>query len=108
MLAYRIVKTNPPTLNDFLSHRARALRAPPLRADARTLDVWEGVSVFATVEQARLNARSFPRLGTFIGVLDVPEGGPIRAERTGRAEGHWALWGEPTDLFACVLEIVPA
>jgi hypothetical protein len=47
---YRIVKTDPPTEADFLSHRARGI---PLQRDTPELRrSWEGVSVYRTPEAA--------------------------------------------------------
>jgi len=39
------------------------------------------VSAYDTIEQARITARTFPRLGTYIATLHVPVNGAIRFER---------------------------
>lgn len=63
--------------------------------------------MFAAAEQARANARVFPRLGRFLAALDVPEDSPIQAERTGKAEGHYTLWAEAGALLARVVAVLP-
>ena len=101
---YRLVKSDPPTPADFLSHYARGWE--PRRKDPVTLDRWRGVSVYETEEQARAIAQKFPQLGRHIAMLEIPEGGPIRLQRTGREEGHHTLWAEPVDLLARVVSVV--
>ena len=139
---YRLVKSDPPTPADFLSHYARGWE--PRKKDPVTLDRWRGVSVYETEEQAKnaeysqdlfvfgmakierplgdlkqvkelvleVNgpasavAQKFPQLGRHIAMLEIPEGGPIRLQRTGREEGHHTLWAEPVDLLARVVSVV--
>jgi hypothetical protein len=67
----------------------------------------EGVSVFATIRQARRNARSFPGHGGYIAELAIPDDAPVTVEHTGRQPGHHTLWGEPNVLLRCVLTVVP-
>lgn len=47
---YRIVRTNPPTINDFKSHRK--LGIPTLDDDPEHLRMREGISVHATEAQS--------------------------------------------------------
>jgi hypothetical protein len=51
---YRIVKTDPPTLDDFTSRAARGA-PPPL--DPELARVHDGISTFNTAQQARRKAR---------------------------------------------------
>lgn len=77
---YRIVASDSPTWEDFLSDRARGAR-PPHAPDMRR--VWDGLSAFATLTQARNKARQYPWLGRFVSRLVLPEAGSaIRWERT--------------------------
>lgn len=101
---YRVVMTDPPTLIDFTSNAAKGkmLRRP----DPEALRLWEGISVSATTEQARLQARTTPWIGRYIAMLDIPEDGSIRWERTTRTRGHHTLWGQPADLLACVVSVM--
>ena len=101
---YRVVKTNPPTERDFLSHLAldRRIRSPTpeILRDAA------GVSVTLTTEGARSLVADFPQMGSFIASVEVEEGGPIRYEQTGQYPEHYTLWGEPADLLARVRSVV--
>ncbi len=55
---YRIVKTDPPTVADFLSQKALG---HPLRRDTpEHRRSWEWVSVYDTVEAAQQTAVRFP------------------------------------------------
>jgi len=102
---YRLVQTNPPTLLDFTSNQA--LGRTPRRPDPEVLRLWSGISAYETMEQARAKAERSPWLGAHIAELRVPADGPIRYERTTRSAGHYTLWGEPGDLLACVVSVVP-
>lgn len=99
---YRVVRTDPPTRRDFLSQQALGL--PLQNPDDREL--WEGISVQATEQQARKRAR-LPGFGRYIAEIVIAEGGSIAWRRTGRQPGHHTLWGDPDDLLACVVRTVP-
>ena len=99
---YRVVATDPPTQRDFLSHKALGI---PLRSP-NDQDLWEGISVQATEQQARKRAR-LPGFGRYIAGLVVREGGSISWRRTGRQPGHHTLWGDPEELLACVVRTIP-
>jgi hypothetical protein len=101
---YRVVQTDPPTLADFTS--AAAQGRPARRTDPETQRLWTGISVYGSLRQARDKAFDFPILGRYIVSLDVPDGAPIRPERTTSARGHYTLWGGPADLLACVMATV--
>ena len=102
---FRIVKTDPPTLRDFLSDRERG-RPQPRDSELRRLH--DGLSVYATLAQARRKARAFPVLGRHVAELRIPPDAPIRYERTllGSA-GHHTIWGEPDELRRCVVSVDP-
>lgn len=101
---YRIVKSDPPTLADFLSDRTRgrpAAEEPALRR------LHDGLSVYATLAQARRKAKAFPMLGSYIAVLRVLDDTPLRHERTMMSSGgHHTVWGEPDTLLGCVEAVV--
>ena len=101
---YRIVKSDPPTLIDFMSPEARG--RVPRHPTVEVLRLWDGISAYETEEQARAKARELPRLGRYIAAVLVPEDGPIRHERTLDSEGHWTLWGEPAELLRRVTSVV--
>ncbi len=99
---YRTVKRNPPGREDFLSDRDAGKRRPRQQGLVR---LWEGLSVFETLEQARQKAIAFPAQGDFIATIVIPDDSRIRYERTGRSEGHHTLWGTPNDLLQCVVAV---
>jgi hypothetical protein len=101
---YRVVKANPPTERDFYSYRELGL---PLRRDTPELRrSWEGVSVRSTLDSARDLVRQFPRLGRFIAILELLEGGPVRWEQTFGDLTHYDLHGDPRDMLAAVVAVV--
>ena len=98
---YRIVQTDPPELSDFLSNAAKGKR--PRRPTPGVLRLWDGISVYDTLRQARITARTFPHLGRHIAILHVPDDGSVQFEQTLEpAKGHFTLWGAPNVLLACV------
>jgi hypothetical protein len=101
---YRIVRTNPPTLDDFKSAKERG--SPPPRDDPELLRLWDGVSVNATAVQSRNRARGLPQLGCYIAKLEVSRDAPILAERT-LGRGHYTLWSSAEALLRCVVSVVP-
>jgi hypothetical protein len=100
---YRIVRTDPPTVTDFLTDR-QAGRQPP---SPHLLRLWDGRSVFDTEDTAREVAMRFPVIGSYIATLDIIEGGAISAERTLRRPGHYTLWGDAAAILERVVSIVP-
>jgi hypothetical protein len=103
---YRIVRANPATLADFLS--AEALGKPPPDLAPETLRLHSGLSVYATIAQARRKGRASPILGSYVAQLDIPEDGPITWERTRPSSGHHTLWGDSAYLLARVVAVEPA
>jgi hypothetical protein len=69
--------------------------------------LWEGLSVFETLEQARQKASAFPAQGDFIATIVIPDDSRITYERTGKSEGHYTLWGAAHDLLRCVIAVGP-
>jgi len=102
---YRIVRTNPPTLADFFSDEARG-KPKPTAADKASLH--QGLSVYATLAQARRKARGVTVLGRFVAQLEIPDETLVRAERTfSRSPGHHTLWAEPAELLRYVATVQP-
>ena len=99
---YRIVATNPPTLEDFKSHLE--LGKVPRSGDAQAERLASGISAFQTVAQARRAARRFPMLGGFIAELMIPEEltmpeGRLIIRRTGHQQGHLTIWNSQPDVL---------
>jgi hypothetical protein len=102
---FRVVKSHPPTREDFLSAAALGRRLRGSNPELRRL--FDGISVTDSLQQARQTAADFPRLGRFIATLVIPTGAPVRWEQTLR-EGHYTIWAEPDLLLRLVTEVVPA
>lgn len=100
---YRIVRGDPPTVEDFRSAAMRGRVPPDAAAEERRL--LAGVSVYRTEAQARRKARQYPALGAFVAELALPPG--IAVERTTPSPGHHTLWASPEALLACVVRVVP-
>ena len=101
---YRVVRSDPPTLDDFMSNEAKGI--PMARPDPEVALLWDGVSVNATATQARNRATKMPWLGSYIAELGIAEGDPITVRRTGTSQGHHTLWGDPAELLARVIRVV--
>jgi hypothetical protein len=98
---YRIVVTNQPTPDDFRSDKE--LGIAPRGDEPVTRRVWDGISAFRTRAQAENKARAYPFLGSYVAQLQIPDGAPIRYERTLASRGHHTLWGSPPELLVCVV-----
>ena len=94
-LFYRIARTNPTTLDDYTSNADKG-RQPP--DDPARRAVWDGLSVYSTLAQARRKRRVSPSIGAFIAVLRIPLDGSVRIERTLGGDGHHTIWGRASDL----------
>ena len=102
---YRIVRSDPPRLEDFLSNAARGR---PLPTDPEFVRLQDGLSTFAELEQAVRKARQYPALGAYVAELDIPETPAVRIERTlQRSRGHHTVWGNPSYLLTCTVWVVP-
>ena len=103
---YRVVKTDPPTVHDFLSGVATG-RIPAVATPAM-VRLLEGISVFATLAQACRKTRGVDyRMGEFVAELQILEAAAIRVEKTG-GPGHHTLWGDAAVLLSAVVRVVPA
>ena len=104
-LFHRIARTNPATLDDFTTNVAKGRPAPD---DLIQRAVWDGLSVYSTLAQARRKRLASPAIGNFVAVLRVPLDGSIRIERTLGGDGHHTLWGEPARMLSFVVSVEPA
>lgn len=100
---FRVVQTDPPTLDDFRSYLA--LGKPLLHQTPRRLRAWSGVSVYDTEGAARAKARDFG-LGPYLAELHVPADASVEAEGPGQL-GHFNLFGEPEALLRLVVSVRP-
>jgi hypothetical protein len=102
---FRIIKGPSPTPEDLTS--LLALGVAVRTDDADSLRLHSGISVYAAEQQARNRARDTPWLGQYLARLEIPDGAPVRAERTLRSRGHHTLWAEPAILLGFVTAIIP-
>jgi hypothetical protein len=105
-VVYRIVRSDPPALDDFLSDEARgrvSSHDPPEIQRLRS-----GRSVYLTEAQARRRAKRMPVLGHYIAAIRLPRDAAVRLERTlPGSPGHYTLWGDAALLLAPVVTVVP-
>lgn len=99
---FRLVETDPPTREQFLSYFDRGLTPPD--APPRQIDLHKGVSMFETEEQARKLALEVTKPYDYIAEVAVPHG--VRAERQGRRAGHHNVYAAPDDLLSWVVRVV--
>jgi hypothetical protein len=79
-VCYRITKTSVPTLEDFKSYLTLGRKLK--RTDPESLRAAAGLSVFETEEQARANARKWPKIGAYIARLEISDDAPITVMRS--------------------------
>jgi hypothetical protein len=103
---YRLVQTDPPTVRDFLSQKV--LGIPLKHETAKVLRLWDGLSVYRTMEQARTRASQTPRLGRYIAELTVPlDDDRIVVELDNGRNGHCTVWGSPWLFRSFVVSVTP-
>ncbi len=101
----RIVRTDPPTEQDFLSYAALGY---PLRRNTPELRrSWSGVSVYTSERAARMIATKYPRLGAFIAELEVFDDSVVAYEQTGADLEHFDLFGSAEDMLRMVRHVTP-
>lgn len=102
---YRIVKSDPPTLRDFMSFQELGQR-PRNPDDPEVQRRWDKVSVWDEEQRARSLARLHPHLGAYIARLDLPDSSTITAEPAGNT-GHYSLAATAAELLQHVKSVVP-
>ena len=104
---YRLVKSNPPTRQDFLSYEELGISLAQI--DPESVRLSRGISVFRTEAQARRVARRRSFRGPFfIAELRIPANTGVRIERTTRSAGHYTLWADPDMIALWVVRVLPA
>jgi len=103
---YRVIRGPRPAPEDFKSAKELG-KPPPVRPEQQTL--WDGLSVYATEQQARKRARSLREIGHSIGdyiaEVEVPDGGGFTVQRTSSSPGHHTVWGPLRRLVDCVRRV---
>lgn len=98
---FRIVRHEPPVLDDFKSHQALGR---PLRDPAMEREWMDGISVYDSLDYAvaRVRVARF-RLGRYVVPLTiVPGGSGATFAQTGNDPRHHTLYGRPEVLMALV------
>jgi hypothetical protein len=99
---FRIAKQNPPTLDDFKSHKALGLMRRRHLTE-RQSDLWAGISVYLSIDAALLLLSQSPRLGNYVADIEIQEGLGVRIEQSGRNQQHMTVWAEPDYLLGKVV-----
>lgn len=102
---YRIVRSSPPSVIDFMSDEMRGL--PPRNDDPETLRLWTGLSVYATRNQARKRPQGIRGWAGFLRDSKFRRLGTARSERTTTSRGHHTLWGASPEFLECVVSVEP-
>jgi hypothetical protein len=103
---YRIVKSAPPTLQDFMSFQELG-KQPRNPDDPEVVRRGDKVSVWGEEQRAHQWARLHPRLGRYIARLDLPDASTVPAEASGPA-GRYSLAATAEELRRYVTSVVPA
>ena len=100
---YRVAKSVPPPDDAYLTprERGRKPRAGASAADQRSLD---GFSAFDDLGEAIEQGRRIPQLGRFVVRYDIPEGGGITWEQSGKNPHHFDLLGDKDVLKRCLTD----
>jgi hypothetical protein len=103
---YRVVRRDPPHMQDFTSNRDKGL--PPRGPEVDDRSLWEGISVYDSRDRAERQALRYS-LGDYIAVLHVDdsERGGVTFKKTLADLHHFTVWGEPAVLVARVQEVLP-
>jgi hypothetical protein len=102
-VVYRIVRSNPPTVEDFTS--PMMLGRLPQRRERQFPGEWAGLSTFDSFESARTMARRFPVLGRWIATLRLDSRRIVVRQTFG--PGHYTMWGLPSTLLDAVVVLQP-
>lgn len=79
---------------------------PAHPADLRATVLHMAVSMFEDAEVLlRLGRRRPDRIGTHLARVELQPGCGICLADTG-SRGHWSVWGIPTELASCVVDVV--
>jgi hypothetical protein len=98
---FRIVRHRPPTLDDFMSHKALGR---PLRDPTMVREWADGISVYDSLDYAvaRVRVARF-RLGRFVVPMTVSPGdAQVAFAQKGNDPRHYTLYGPPEALLARV------
>jgi len=101
---YRIVKSDPPNVQDFTSNKAQGKAPRGIERDEPS--IWAGLSMYDRENEARGQARRIPKLGSFLARLEITESDSIQVRQTGGNPAHHTIWGDPQQLLTCVVAVL--
>jgi len=102
VILYRVVLTDPPTVDDMRSYEA--LGIPLRRDDPESRRLATGITLFDSLERARRQARRKPWMGNaFIAELTIPAH-RFQIEKTA-GPGHYTAWGNPSAMLGYVRRV---
>jgi hypothetical protein len=97
-----MVRSNPPTLRDFLSFEALH-RPRPTGISERE---WAGVSMFGDWASLHQMLRRVRHLRTGLcAIVGFADNAPVEIQQTFQ-HGHYTVWGEPEILLRSVVQVV--
>jgi hypothetical protein len=86
---YRVIKGPVPTLDDFKTHKQLGI---PLKNKALEREWGSAISVYDEFDYVVGIARRFPRLGSHIATIVVPEDGSVEFAQTMGDEHHYSIY----------------
>jgi len=98
---FYLVKTNPPTRDEFRSYFERGRVRP--RASARQIEILKGVSMWETEQQAVALAGRTRERYDYVAQVAIPDG--VRLVRQGRSEGHHNVYASADELVRWVVRV---
>ncbi len=102
IVLYRVVLTDPPTVDDMRSYVE--LGIPLRRDDPESRRLASGISLFDSLEHARKQARRKPWLGNaFIAEMAIPAH-RFQIEKTA-GPGHYTAWGDAGAMLGYVRRV---
>jgi hypothetical protein len=96
---FRTVRTDPPTVDDFLPD-SECGQWPP-NAPAEMAKLRGGITVFQSLFHARRHAAAILRHGKFLAALEIPDSASVRID-TWVAPGGHVVWASPEALLGWV------
>lgn len=96
MRFYRVVKAAEPARDDFFSWVEKG-KAIPDGTPPDEIPRYQAVSVHITRMGAEAKARRWPRLGSYVVSIDLPEGEQLWWEQTGSDRTHYSIHGSSAD-----------
>ena len=104
-VVYRIIKGPIPTLDDFKTHKELGI---PLRNKALEREWGSAISVYDDFDFMVEMSRQFPRLGSYIATIVVPEDGTVEFARTMAVEHHFSIYASASTVLELVVgESIP-